>query len=157
VKEPLQPTLQFLLKDDIPEAVAVFALRLAMSAEGAISPMFRRDGAYPHPHLVFGCSHPRLLSDWQRFFRKHGITFNLAEIKLETTALETAGTFLNIGGFFDGVSIRDNSYYHGVDRQALLQAILVNRRNCPIDRRLPFPERHAMLRKKATNIGRQGK
>jgi hypothetical protein len=154
LKEPLQPTLQFLLRDDIPEAIAVFALRLAMSAEGTISPIFRHDAQYPYPHLAFGCSHPILQRDWQSFFARQGITFHLTTAMLESAVIQVSERFLEIGGFLSGVRIRENSYYHDIDRQDLLKAILIGRKDFPIDPALPLKEKHILLRKRAINIGR---
>jgi hypothetical protein len=57
--------------------------------------------------------------------------------------------FLELGGFLDGIPIQENSYYSGLERNDVLPAIMVNRRDYPIDQTLPLAQRHTRLREKA--------
>jgi hypothetical protein len=74
---------------------------------------------------------------------------------LESAVIQVSRRFLNRGGFFSGVRIRENSYYHDIDRQDLLKAILIRREEFPIDPKLPLCEKHTLLRKKALDMGQE--
>jgi hypothetical protein len=148
-KEEPQPTLRFLLYTQYPEELRVFALRLAMSTEGSISPAFRSGTRFPYPHLLFSCKHPILKVQWRKFFKTFGIHFEPTIEQLETHQLQISERFLELGGFLDGIPVQENSYYFGLERNDVLQAIMVNRRDYPIDRTLPLTQRHARLREKA--------
>ncbi|MFX1563876.1 MAG: hypothetical protein ACFFDP_11295 [Promethearchaeota archaeon] len=149
LQETPQPTINFLLERTLPEKVAIYILRLAMSAEGSISPMFRTDSRYPYPHLTFGCKHPHLKQQWKTFFQKQNINLKIGKEMLESGELATVKHFLELGGFLPGVYTRQNSYYHGIQRQSVLQAILINRKQNPINPQLTLAQKHAILRKRA--------
>lgn len=68
---------------------------------------------------------------------------------IETAQLHQAKKFLNLGGFIDGVKLKVGSYYEGLDKQAVLKAILVDRKDHPIDPALPIHKKHKILRQRA--------
>ena len=67
---------------------------------------------------------------------------------IETGKLEMAEKFLRLGGFFRGVKVKETSYYKGFDKQAILKAIIVDRKNNPINPYLKLDEKHKILRKR---------
>jgi hypothetical protein len=144
-----KPTIQFLYEQSIPKEVHTFGIRLAMSAEGTISPMFVSDSRFPYAHLTFACKHPDLKTEWQTYFDLQGLSFGKTNEMIEATQLNKAQKFLNIGGFIKGVKVKINSYYRGLDKQSVLKAILVNRKIHPIEPKLPKPEKHKVLRQRA--------
>ena len=154
-KEEPQPTIQFLLESEQPEKLRVFTLRLAMSTEGAISPAFRSDARFPYPHLLFSCKHPILKAQWRQYFITFGIHFKPTIEQLETHQLKIAERFLELGGFLDGIPVQENSYYSGLERNDVLHAIMVNRRDYPIDQTLPLAEKHKRLREKAEQFAKK--
>ena len=128
-----------------------------MSTEGSISPIFNDDSRYPYPHLTFGCKHTKLLKQWESLFHKLGLPLKPTTAMLESGKLEIARKFLQFGGFFPGIRMRQNSYYHGIDRNHVLRAILENREQHPIDPKLPRAQKHAILRKKALTLAQTEK
>jgi hypothetical protein len=148
-KEKIQPTLQFLLETEYPKKLRVFTLRLSMSTEGAISPAFRSDARFPYPHLLFSCKHPTLKTEWRQYFKTFDIHFKPTIEQLETHQLKISERFLELGGFLDGIPVQENSYYYGLERNDVLQAIMVDRREYPIDPTLSLAQRHARLGVKA--------
>ena len=120
-----------------------------MSTEGAISPAFRSDARFPYPHLLFSCKHPILKVQWRQFFKNFDIHFKPTIEQLETHQLKISERFLELGGFLDGIPVQENSYYSGLERNDVLQAIMVNRRDYPIDQTLSLAQRHTRLREKA--------
>jgi hypothetical protein len=130
----------------------IFATRLAMSTEGTISPIFRKDSTKPFPHLIFGCQHPILLQQWKTFFAKQGIEFNDRKSALERAKIATAATMLSIGGFLPGVLVRKGSYYQGLTKQQVLQGIFLARQEARIDPKIPIHEKHEIIRKYAETI-----
>jgi hypothetical protein len=130
----------------------MFATRLAMSTEGTISPIFRKDSTKPFPHLIFGCQHPILLPQWKALFATQGIEFNKLQSGLERAKIATATKFLSIGGFLPGIPVRTGSYYEGLPKQQVLQGIFLARQKARIDPNIPKHEKHAIIRKYAETI-----
>ena len=120
-----------------------------MSAEGSVSPMFVSDSRFPYAHLTFACTHPSLKIQWQNYFEFQGLSFNETNEMIEATKLAMAQKFLELGGFFKDVKVKENSYYRGLDKQSVLKAILIDRKNHPIQPNLSKPEKHKILRQRA--------
>ncbi|MFX1319890.1 MAG: hypothetical protein ACFE9D_02045 [Promethearchaeota archaeon] len=144
-----QPTLQFLSNPTIPTQIHNFVIQLGMSAEGSISPIFVSDSRFPYPHLTLGCKHPLLKEQWKTYLEIQGFSFNKTTEMIETAQLQQAKKFLNLGGFFNGVKVKAGSYYEGLDKQAVLKAILIDRKTHPIDPALLKQEKHKILRQRA--------
>ena len=53
---------------------------------------------------------------------------------------------------FNMIPVQKNSHYYGLERNDVLQAILVDRKAYPIDPALPLKLRHMKLRQKAEQI-----
>ncbi len=155
LNEKIHPTLEFIIEKEFPMELMIFALRLAMSTEGSISPMFRSDARFPYPHLLFSCKHPKLQKQWRIFFKNFDIHFEPTREQLESGELRIAQRFLELGGFLDDIPVQQNSHYYGLERNDVLQAILVNRKSYPIDPSLPLKLRHMKLRVKAEQIAQQ--
>jgi hypothetical protein len=149
VNEPPQPTIQFLIDPKIPQDVHRFAIRLAMSAEGTISPIFRNDSTKPYPHLVFACSHPLLRTEWDRYFKMNGLTLELCSRGIETAKISTSKGFLEMGGFFPGIQVRKGSYYVSLTRQQVLKAIFDVRKKENIESSLDITKKHTIVRRYA--------
>ena len=71
---------------------------------------------------------------------------------IETAQLQNAQQFLELGGFIKGVQVKTNSYYSDLDKQAVLKAIIIDRKNYPIKPHLKKHEKHTLLRKRATQF-----
>ncbi len=149
LQENPQPSMQFLSDPTIPTTIHNFVIRLAMSTEGSINPKFTRDSRFPYPHLTLGCKHPLLKVQWKKYLETRGFSFNTTTEMIETAQLHQAKKFLNLGGFIDGVKLKVGSYYEGLDKQAVLKAILVDRKDHPIDPALPIHKKHKILRQRA--------
>lgn len=120
-----------------------------MSAEGSISPIFKLDSRFPYPHLTFACKHPELKNQWKDYFKTQGFSFNKTNEMIETAQIRMADKFLKIGGFIKGVKVKISSYYSGLDKQSVLKAIVLDRKNHPIPLKLSKQEKHKILRKRA--------
>ena len=155
LKEKMHPTLEFINETEFPEHLKNISLQLAMSTEGSISPMFRRDARFPYPHLLFSCKHPKLQIQWRTFFKKFDIHFEPTREQLESGELRISQRFLELGGFLDGIPVQQNSHYYGLERNDVLQAILVDRKDYPINPSLPLKLRHMKLRQKAEQIAQK--
>ena len=155
LRERIHPTLESLIKIELPKQLKIFSLQLAMSTEGSISPMFRPDARFPYPHLLFSCKHPKLQIQWRSFFKKFNIHFEPTREQLESGKLKISLRFLELGGFLDGIPVQKNSHYYGLERNDVLQAILVDRKDFPIDPVLPLKLRHMKLRQKAEKIAQE--
>ncbi|MFX1566485.1 MAG: hypothetical protein ACFFCH_10885 [Promethearchaeota archaeon] len=149
LQETPQPTLQFLSDPTIPTTIHNFVIQLAMSAEGSISPIFVSDSRFPYPHLTLGCKHPLLKEQWKKYLETRGFSFNKTTEMIETAQLRLAKKFLNLGGFFNGVKVKAGSYYEGLDKQAVLKAIIIDRKKHPIDPALSKHEKHKIIRQRA--------
>jgi hypothetical protein len=148
ILETPQPTIQFLFDNKIPTEIHNFGIRLAMSNEGSISPIFTRDSRFPYPHLTFACRHPLLKVEWRSYFTTQGFPFNKTSEMIESGKLQMAKKFLKLGGFIKGVKVKETSYYQSFDKQAILKAIIVDRKNNPINPHLKLDEKHKILRKR---------
>ncbi|MFX0168993.1 MAG: hypothetical protein ACFE89_06470 [Candidatus Hodarchaeota archaeon] len=144
-----QPTIQFLFTPLISKEIHEFIIRLAMSAEGTITPLFTSDSRFPYPHLTFACKHPLLKAQWKKYFDTQGFAFSRTNEMIEATKLKIAKKFLNLGGFIEGVQVKINSYYKGLDKEAVLKAILIDRKNHPINPSLQKSDKHEFIRKRA--------
>ncbi|MFX1300117.1 MAG: hypothetical protein ACFFDE_04170 [Promethearchaeota archaeon] len=152
LQEKIQPSLQFLIEDDISEKSRVFAVRLAMCTEGSITPMFRNDSSKPFPHLVFSCQHPRLLEQWQKFFNLMDLDLSPSEGRLESGRIKTVKKFLQMGGFFPGIFVQKGSYYEGFTKQQVLKGIFLAREQATIDPQSRLKEKHEIIREFAAKI-----
>jgi hypothetical protein len=147
----LQPSVAFLMdsKRRIPCEVAAFAARLAMSCDGSVIAKYKRTSRRPGLCLQFSCVHRSLRRQWQIFFAKLGIHFRATSGGLRLYNVEGAAAFLDLGGFISGVPIRARSYLGGIDRQAVLKALLVDREKFSIDPKLPWPVKRERFRQRA--------
>lgn len=152
LQEEIQPSLEFLFDENYSQDSRVFAVRLAMCTEGTITPMFRNDSSKPFPHLVFSCWHPRLLAQWEKFFRLMGLELSPSAGRLESGRIQTAKKFLEMGGFFAGIFVQKGSYYEGFTKQQILKAIFLAREQTTIDPQLELKEKHEIIREFAARI-----
>lgn len=157
--EKAQPTLT-LLRGERTDLLKE-SIRLAMSAEGSVTPNFPPD-TLPYPKMEFSCAHPALVFEWQRVFYKLNIRTYITRSKvawagirgLMISNLESIKGFLEIGGFIKGVKVTSKSpYYAGLTKNKVLKAIFeARKRHITFSRDQPTSQKHPLIRQIAMKI-----
>ena len=139
----------------------IVALRIWASAEGAIIPMRRKRGGLIVPKLQISCANKELLFQLEKVAETIGLHFTIRYEKgtgykcLYNMAISCALSFLNIGGFIEGVKISKSSkYYEGIDKQDIVYATLeymVRERKDSSLRKLSMEDVHKLIREIAEN------
>lgn len=125
-----RPDADFLLAEDI--RTRVYAIRLAMSADGCIT-VSRQTKGEIRGSINLGCANPTLLRGWKKVFDSLGIKMRVMRSKakwagvsgLTTSKKEVLYRFWRLGGFVDGVKItRKSPNFAGVEKNILLNHLL---------------------------------
>lgn len=130
-----QPSLKFLMSSQ--KYVKIFAIRLAMSAEGSIT-IYRRESGSIGCNLRFACTHKNLTNQWKHIFNELGIDFEINKDKstwsglhgLQTTKRENIVKFYELDGFIDNVKINRGNL-KGIEKNKLLNIFINFIKNKP--------------------------
>lgn len=157
--EKTQPTLAF-LRDERTELLKE-SIRLAMSAEGSVTPDFPPD-TIPRPKMEFSCAHPILTFEWQRVFDELDIKTYITRSKvawagtrgLGISDLKSIKRFLEIGGFIKGVKVTSKSpYYAGLTKNKVLKAIFeARKRHITFSKHQSANQKHPLIRQIAVKM-----
>ncbi|MDI6883727.1 MAG: hypothetical protein QMD00_01080 [Hadesarchaea archaeon] len=125
-----KPVVDFLLAENF--QTRVYAVRLAMSADGCITVSKSTNGRFSGS-INLGCANPTLLYGWKRVFDSLGIEMGVIKAKVKWAGVggliaskkEMLYRFWGLGGFVDGVKItRKSPNFAGVGKNTLLNLFL---------------------------------
>jgi len=130
-----QPSLKFLKR--LNDIYKILCIRIALSNEGGISvtTKMNKNQIKLSSRLFLSCAHPKLNSEWKSILKDVGLNFNISKSKqtwsgvygLYTAKKDNIKFFKELGGFIEGVKIKQNSkYYGGVEKNKLLKICLQN-------------------------------
>ncbi len=120
-KNNQNPTIKSIFNKS--KKLKTLCFRVAMSTEGCIS-INKREKV----RLRFGCSNPKLVSEWIKLAKDIGITMNLAKDKnvwsgiqgLNSDKISNIEKFINIGGFIKGCRAHRSKYHKNWEKNKIL-------------------------------------
>ena len=124
------PNLSFLMRSN--KETLINAIKLVMSAEGAISITRRKWNGSIRGELTFACAHPDLLKQWKQIFEKVGLRMNIVHDKynwagihgLRTTNSNIIKRFYELGGFVEGNTIHRGLRFKNCSKNSILEAFI---------------------------------